>query len=308
MNIEYLSYCKEQLGLSEHSLRAYAQDLRAFGSFVAVKQLTSLPEKTDIISYQTHLREECEASPATIRRRIVTLKSYFRWLEDNDTSVTSPFRGLRLELKIPKTLPRPVDRPTLTQLFRTTRSILDTIPAHQVSSEQRFSIEQITGLVSRLLVVTGLRIGEITGLDVSDVSGAASRIRVRGKGNRERTVYVTNERLLLDFRTYWEWRYRAAGSASCLFINSLGGRLTAPAFRKRLRTVSKKLVVEPHLTPHRFRHSAATLLIEEGVDIRLVQRLLGHASIATTELYTKVTDNSLIAAIERADTLSQVDS
>ena len=238
---------------------------------------------------------------------MVTLKSYFRWLEDTDASVTSPFRGLRLELKIPKTLPRPVDRPTLAQLFRATRPILDGCPIPRATSEQRFSIEQITGLVARLLVVTGLRISEIPDLNVSDVSGAASRIRVRGKGNRERTVYVTNERLLLDFRTYWEWRYRVAGAASCLFVNSLGGRLTAPAFRKRLRTVSKKLVVEPHLTPHRFRHSAATLLIEEGVDIRLVQRLLGHASIATTELYTKVSDNSLVAAIERADTLSQVD-
>lgn len=307
LNTEYLAFCKEQLGLSEHSLRAYAQDLRAFGAYAGSRQLASLPEKADIISYQKHLREEREASPSTIRRRMVTLKSYFQWLEDNDPSVTSPFRGLRLELKIPKTLPRPVDRPTLAQLFRATRPILDGCPLPRATSEQRFSIEQITGLVSRLLVVTGLRIGEITSLDVGDVSGAASRIRVRGKGNRERTVYVTNERLLLDFRTYWEWRYRAAGAASCLFINSLGGRLTAPAFRKRLRTVSKKLVVEPHLTPHRFRHSAATLLIEEGVDIRLVQRLLGHASIATTELYTKVSDNSLVAAIERADTLSQVD-
>ncbi|MCR9121049.1 MAG: tyrosine-type recombinase/integrase [Phyllobacteriaceae bacterium] len=304
---EYLSYCKEQLGLNEHSLRAYAQDLRAFGAYAALRQVTSLPKKTDIISYQKHLREEREASPATIRRRMVTLKSYFRWLEETDASVTSPFRDLRLELKIPKTLPRPVDRPTLAQLFRATPSTLDSCPMDRIAYEQRFSSEQVTGLVVRLLVVTGLRVGEITSLDVGDVSGAASRIRVRGKGNRERTVYVTNDKLLLDFQTYWDWRYRVAGAASCLFINSLGRRLTAPAFRKRLRTVSKKLVVEPHLTPHRFRHSAATLLIEEGVDIRLVQRLLGHASIATTELYTKVSDNSLVAAIERADTLSQVD-
>ena len=159
----------------------------------------------------------------------------------------------------------------------------------------------------RFLVVTGLRIGEITDLNVGDVSGAASRIKVRGKGNRERTVYVTNERLRNDFRTYWEWRYRTAGAAACLFINTVGAKLTAPTFRKRLRTVSKRLVVDPHLTPHRFRHSAATLLIEEGVDIRLVQRLLGHASITTTELYTKVSDTSLIAAVERADTLSQLD-
>ena len=72
--------------------------------------------------------------------------------------------------------------------------------------------------------------------------------------------------------------------------------------------MSNSLLIEPYLTPHRFRHSAATLLIEEGVDIRIVQRLLGHASISTTEIYTKVSDNSLVAAIERADTLAQVDS
>ena len=87
----------------------------------------------------------------------------------------------------------------------------------------------------------------------------------------------------------------------------MGDRLTPQAFRKRLRTLSKSLRIEPHLTPHRFRHSAATLLIEEGVDIRLVQRLLGHASIATTEIYTKVSDNSLSAAMASADTLGKID-
>ena len=304
---EYQTYCKEQLGLSEHSLRAYCQDLRAFDTYARLTEMASVPKHSAIIGYQTYLRNVCEASPATIRRRMVTLRSYFRWLEETDASVSSPFRGLRLELKIPKTLPRPVDRPILTQLFRASRPILEGGPDSNAGANRRFTLEQITGLVVRLLVVTGLRIGEITDLNVGDVSGAASRIRVRGKGNRERTVYVTNERLLNDFRTYWEWRYRTAGAASCLFINTVGGRLTAPAFRKRLRTVSKRLVVDPHLTPHRFRHSAATLLIEEGVDIRLIQRLLGHASIATTELYTKVSDNSLVAAVERADTLSQVD-
>jgi integrase/recombinase XerD len=91
LNKEYLSYCKEQLGLSEHSSRAYAQDLRAFGAYAGSRQLASPPEKADIISYQTHLREEREASPTTIRRRMVTLKSYFQWLEDNDPSVMSPF-------------------------------------------------------------------------------------------------------------------------------------------------------------------------------------------------------------------------
>jgi len=305
---EFETYCKEQLGLSEHSLRAYAQDLRAFRNYASLENIATMPSQTDIISYQRHLREHRQASPATIRRRIITLKSYFAWLEELDTSMPSPFKGLRLELKIPKRLPRPVDRPTLTALFRASKSILEVRADNSVVPDTTYRTDQITGLVSRLLVVTGLRIGELTNLVVGDVSGAASRIRVTGKGNRERTVYVANERLLADFRHYWERRYRVVGATGCLFVNSRGDRLTAPAFRKRLRTVSKSLLVEPHLTPHRFRHSAATLLIEEGVDIRLVQRLLGHASIATTEIYTKVSDNSLVAAIERADTLAQVDT
>ena len=153
-----------------------------------------------------------------------------------------------------------------------------------------------------------MRIGEITNLKLGDVTGACTRIRVHGKGNKERAVYVTNERLLLDFRSYWKNRSRLGNPSDFLFLNRRGSRLTEPAFRKRLRTVSKSLLISPHMTPHQFRHSAATLLIEEGVDIRLVQRLLGHASISTTEIYTKVSDNSLVAAIERADTLAQVDS
>lgn len=305
---QFETYCKEQLGLSVHSLRAYRQDLQAFHKYTTLHSVDEWPTHEQIVDFQKHLREvEC-ASPSTIRRRIVTLRSYFRWLCDIEPCQPSPFEGLRLDLKIPQRLPRPVDRPTLSALFRTSRHLIELDVEETPSIVPAYSSDQVTGLVARLLVVTGLRIGEITGLAVGDVSSAASQIRVRGKGNRERTVYVTNRRLLLDFRLYWEDRYKMDGAGAPLFLNSRGVRLTEPAFRKRLRTVSKSLLIEPHLTPHRFRHSAATLLIEEGVDIRIVQRLLGHASISTTEIYTKVSDNSLVAAIERADTLAQVDS
>ena len=238
----------------------------------------------------------------------MTLRSYFRWLCESAGGRPSPFDGLRLDLKIPQRLPRPIDRPTLSALFKSSRHLVELDVERSPSLLSTYSPEQITGLVARLLVVTGMRIGEITGLRVGDVSGAGSQIRVQGKGARERTVYVTNRRLLDDFRIFWEARYRNCGPACPLFLNSRGMRLSEAAFRKRLRAISKSLLIEPHLTPHRFRHSAATLLIEEGVDIRIVPRLLGHASISTTELCTKVSDNSLVAAIERADTLAQVDS
>ncbi len=305
---EFETYCQEQLGLSENSLRAYLQDLRTFQNFTILKSVDDWPSYDQIVNYQKYLREESKASAATIRRRIVTLRYYFKWLCEDEKRFSSPFDGLRLELKIPRRLPRPVDRPTLSALFKQSKHLLELDPERAPSIVPSFSSDQITGLVARLLVVTGMRIGEITGLLVGDVTGAGSKIRVRGKGNRERTAYVTNRRLLQDFKFYWDNRYKADGTAAALFLNSRGGRLTEAAFRKRLRTVSKNLLIEPHLTPHRFRHSAATLLIEEGVDIRIVQRLLGHASISTTEIYTKVSDNSLVAAIERADTLAQVES
>lgn len=211
-------------------------------------------------------------------------------------------------MRVPKRLPRPVDRPTLGAVFRSAQHIIQVNPSDESSEAKEIPAAQVTGLIARLLIVAGLRIGELTPLRVRDVSGAATRTRVRGKGDRECIIYVANDRLQTDFRRFWEVRCAAAGSNPWLFTNSIGDRLSPQAFRKRLRTLSKSLRIEPHLTPHRFRHSAATLLIEEGVDIRLVQRLLGHASIATTEIHTKVSDNSLRSAVTAANTLAKVDT
>ena len=304
---DFETYCREQLGLSDHSLRAYRQDLNTFVGFTSLYKMSGHPTAQDIIAYQKDMRERTESSPATIRRRLITLRSYFSWLEQNKPELVSPFCGLRLDMKVPKRLPRPVDRPTLAMVFRFSPHVVELEPSQPCAIEPRISSSQITGLVTRLLVVAGLRISELTSLKMMDVSGAATRIRVRGKGNRERIVFVPNQRLQADFRQFWEHRLKIAGAHGWLFINSQGNQLSPQTYRKRLRKVSEKLLIEPYLTPHQFRHSAATLLIEEGVDIRLVQRLLGHASIATTELYTKVSDNSLVNAVERADTLSQVD-
>lgn len=305
---EFEEYCQEQLGLSKHSLRAYRQDLSAFVKFKTKVGLVEHPSGSDVIAFQKDLREEQSASPSTIRRRLVTLRSYYKWREGACPEERSPFEGLRLDLKIPKRLPRPVDRPTLSALFQSAEHIIDLDPVADPQNQNEFSATKVTGLMARLLVVTGLRISEMTELRVQDVTGAATRIRVRGKGDRERTVYVANDRLQRDFRHYWQCKFDTQGSQAWLFTNTNGERLTAQAYRKRLRTLSRSLRIEPHLTPHRFRHSAATLLIEEGVDIRLVQRLLGHASIATTEIYTKVSDNSLSSAVAAADTLATVDA
>lgn len=288
----FLEYCREQRGLSINSLTAYRQDLQSFSRFLGESLVPgeNLADTQKILGYQKYLREVIGSSPATIRRRMITLKSYFRWAHMQGHISGSPFDGLALELKVPQRLPRPVDRSTLGRLL----------------GERK--VCGCTALVTRLLIVTGLRIGEATHLRIGDVCALGRKIRVRGKGSRERCVYVTNQRFLYEFSAYCEERRRDACSfEEYLFLNTRGSRLTEATFRKRLRTLSQDLMIEPRITPHRFRHSAATLLIEEGVDIRIVQRLLGHASIATTEIYTKVSDNALFDALTRADTLSHLE-
>ncbi len=303
---EFCAYCQEQLSLTENSVRAYLQDLRCFQKFSICCPVDEWPSQDQIIAYHRHLRERQRASASTIRRRIVTLRAYFRWAAERDARPSTPFDGLRLDVRIPRRLPRPVDRTTLKSLLKQSGQ------EHSIKERARraqgdlTNTDKVTDLVTRLLVVTGMRIGELTRLRTGDVTAGGTNIRVHGKGNRERTVYVMNQGLLADFREHWERRARTDGPDGFLFLNSRGNRLSEAAYRKRLRVISDSLAIQPHLTPHRFRHSAATLLIEEGIDIRVVQRLLGHASISTTEIYTKVSDTSLIAAVKRADTLARV--
>jgi len=164
----------------------------------------------------------------------------------------------------------------------------------------------VTFLIIKLLIVTGLRISELTNLKVRDVSPDGSQILVNGKGSKERIVFVPNRQLQEEFQRYCQSRAEHRTTATPLFLNAVGRRLRAATFRKRLRALSKRLGIEPHLTPHRFRHSAATLLIEEGIDIRMVQALLGHANLKTTEIYVRVSNDALRRALERVDVLSEL--
>jgi integrase/recombinase XerD len=303
-------YCNLQLGLSVHSLRAYSQDLKVYRRFAARLSDEDAGAPDLPLRFQVHMRDDLRSSPATIRRRMLTLRSFCKWRERERNGPPSPFDTLHIELKVPRRLPRPIDRPTLGDVLDVTRRSPLPDMIQPVLSRQDTTPTcpgWTTSLMIRLLIVTGLRVGELTRLKIGSVSGGATRIRVHGKGNRERTVYVANPSLIADFRAYLNARGTGDSAEADLFLNARGGRLTEAAFRKRLRQLSRQLAITPHLTPHRFRHSAATLLIEEGIDIRIVQRLLGHASIATTELYTKVSDTSLMSAIERADTLTQVE-
>jgi integrase/recombinase XerD len=293
----FVNACRDERGVGHHTLRAYAQDLRTFARFRKQHQLTDPLSKDDILAYHRHLRDELNAKPATIERPLVTLKSYFACRADRNSALPSPFEDVRIAVRIPRRLPRPIERDTLKTILRSEIGPTSAQPADQ----------EVTLLMIKLLIVTGLRISELTNLKIRDVSTDASQMIVRGKGNKERIVFVSNAELQDAFRRYCVDRAKKGSLKSPLFLNAVGRRLRSQTFRKRLRVLSNRLGIAPHLTPHRFRHSAATLLIEEGTDIRMVQALLGHASLRTTEIYVRVSNTALQRALKRVNILGMLE-
>ena len=275
--------------------------VQTFARFTQEHRLGDPLSRDDILAYHRHLRDVIEAKPATIERRLSTLKSYFAWREGRNAALPSPFADLRISIRIPRRLPRPVDRETLQRVLR------PEIPMITPSSESApEAMADVTILIIKLLIVTGLRISELTNLKIGDVPPDACQILVNGKGSRERIVFVPNRPLQDEFKRHCMARREESPRSAALFLNTKGRRLRSATFRKRLRALSRCLEIEPHLTPHRFRHSAATLLVEEGIDIRMVQALLGHASLRTTEIYVRVSNHALRRALEGADILGKL--
>ncbi len=193
---------RDERGVGHHTLRAYAQDLRTFARFAQIHRLSDPLSKDDILACHRHLRDELKAKPATIERRLVTLKSYFAWRADRNSALPSPFTGVRTSVRIPRRLPRPIERETLKAVLESEAEPTSARPAHSaIATDQEATI-----LIIKLLIMTGLRISELTNLKIRDVSTEAAQMIVRGKGNKERIVFVPNAELQEVFRQYCTFR------------------------------------------------------------------------------------------------------
>jgi len=284
----FLDHCRYAKSLSHHTVRAYRIDLQDFLQYLGADVDAPAISSSTVESYVQHLRRR-KLGAATAKRRLGCLKVFFRWLEDAGTIATDPLDKLKLTIKLPRRLPRAITRRDLKEL---------------VKSAARSETPQARGdtdLAIMLMATTGIRVAELVSIRLGDIDGSEGRVRIHGKGNRERTVFVTNRDLLGRLKAHCATRMPDEDGKAALFINRRGLPLSTGAFRARLRKACDHSKVSKRVTPHMLRHTAATLLLEEGVDIRVVQRLLGHQSISTTEIYTHVSDQSLRKALTRAD-------
>jgi len=276
----FIRHCRTIRKLSPHTVRAYELDLERFSQFLGRRAAVAACDRTVIQNYVRHLFDVRALKEASVKRHLATLRSLFHWFEEDGNAIEDPFRGARIRIRMPKRLPRVIARADLRRLLR------DDSPG----APRSFS--DLTAYVAtELLFATGMRVSELAGLLDRAVDLEDGTITIIGKGNRQRRVFVPEEikALLTEYRTARD----VCADAETFLVNSRGAAASPQMIRRLVRVHGERCSVRDRVTPHMFRHSVATYLLEEGVDIRYVQRLLGHRSISTTEIYTHVADAAL---------------
>lgn len=278
---------------SSHTLKAYASDLKDYSHFLARSGLC--PQETEtLVAYADHLMVERSAAPRTLRRRMACLRGFYKDLVRAGTLTRSPFADLEMQLPRPRSLPRALSRGD-------TRLLADVAWRHCFDRTATLDARAFPAAVL-LLVSVGLRVGELVQLRPEDFDVESGALRVRGKGRRERCVFVVDKRL----------RDVMARLAARPHIKALLAPDDYPwstqSARRSLRRLAVDAGVGKRVTPHMLRHTCATLLLEDGVDLRFLQRLLGHENIATTAIYAHVGDTGLRRALEGAGLLSSLRS
>ncbi len=291
--------------LSPHTIRAYDSDIAAFERYLGKPAVVGEINQDRIVGFMESLRAG-GLSPRSIRRRVSGLRGFCRWLcsqglLDSDHSAGIPVLAGRSRA-LPHVLPQH-ELDLLLQALRSTAGLGDEPAPTQVLSRP---YESTTLLAVALMVATGARVHEIVGLSCDDIDLPGRSLRITGKGRRQRQVFLTNDWIATLTHAYLNARTVLNLSHQQLLFNSNYNVLTAPALRLRLVKAAEDAGLVIRVTPHMLRHTAATQLIEAGVDIRFIQRLLGHASLTTTEIYTHVSDKALSRVVSDADVLGRL--
>jgi site-specific recombinase XerD len=280
----YLKGLRAERNLSPYTLRNYATDLRAFMDFV--EDEGGDPLQVDRHTLRRHLARLMEAGVASgsLTRKVSTIRGFYRYLELSGHLEASPFQGVRGPRR-PRRLPS----------FLSNEDVSALVAAPETDTP--------LGLRDRalmeLLYAAGVRVSELVGLDTADADLSDGLLRVRGKGRKERVVLIGRpaRRALAGYLR--EGRPRlAVGAEAALFLNHKGGRLSVRGVEGLVRKYALAAGLDQRIFPHLLRHTFATHMLEGGADLRVLQELLGHASINSTQIYTHVTEQAKRRAIE----------
>lgn len=275
-SITFLSYCKNRKVLNSKTLKAYSIDLKQF-----ITYSHDSFNRESICSYISLLHNTFK--PKTARRKIATLKAFTHYLMIEDIIETNPFDKIETSFREPALLPKTIPLDTI-------KAVLSAAYSELSSAKTSYSIKSASRNVAilELLFATGARVSEICFLTPKAVNTTDYTIKIYGKGSKERIIQIENDDVKKALNNYQKLFKEEMLTCGYFFVNKLHHRLTDQSVREMINKYSKLAGSNIHITPHMFRHSFATLLLEEDVDIRYIQKLLGHSSITTTQIYTHV--------------------
>ena len=273
---EFINYCRYHKKLSEKTIRAYKIDLSQYGVF------SNELSKQALWDYIEYLNKKYK--PKTAKRKLATLKAFIHFLLLQDLIDFNPFDKLETTIKEPLLLPKTIPLGVIAKLISFSyQQIVFAKSDYQIRSAVRNTA------ILELLFATGARVAEICTFRSDNVDLLGNSVKFYGKGSKERIIPIENFAVLSIFRKYHSLFEKEIPDSGYFFVNKLGRRMTEQSVRNMINFYCKQCGVDMHITPHMFRHSFATLLLEEDVDIRYIQRMLGHSSITTTQIYTHVT-------------------
>jgi integrase/recombinase XerD len=302
---QYVRWLNVTRDLSPHTIRAYESDIAAFERHLGIRSFVRNIDRDCLVAF-LEAQQAAGLSARSIRRRASGLRGFCHWLLSCRLLSADPWVGTTVAAGRARNLPSIVATHDLDRLFFSLRRTAGVARVHNGDAVLDRPHESTTLLAVALMVVTGARVGEVVSIRCQSIDLAARSLRILGKGRRERQVFLTNAWITDLTRAYLRTRTLLGIDHPHLLFNSRHDPLTAAALRSRLVKAARHAGVGPRVTPHMLRHTAATQLIEAGVDIRYIQRLLGHASLSTTEIYTHVSDRALRRVVSDADVLGRV--
>lgn len=289
----FLGAAAIERNLSRLTVKAYAGDLRRFLKTVEAPQVEGVTAD-DLRRFIEGMEKLGTLQDTTIRRHVATLKAFFKFLEEEQILDDSPARRLRGHFTVTRRLPRVMSLREIRSLLRLCRKrVLEFEISGRLAREGKpFDSSLFRALrnlaMFELLFATGMRIGELVALDISDVNLQDGTVRILGKGRRERMAFISSGEALQAVRDYTALRSSLSSACTALVLNKNGGRLTIYSVENAFARCCREARIKRSYTPHCLRHTMATMLLNNGADIRSVQEILGHRTIITTQIYTEV--------------------
>lgn len=274
---KFINYLKATKNLSQKTLIAYSSDLNQFNCFE--HDILS----PDICAFISYLSSDLNLKDTSIRRKIITLKNFYDYLLVNDIISASPFRKIKFRFKQERKLPKTVPVSDINKILKCFN-----VDISSYSTFAQKSFIRDAALID-LLISTGIRIGEAVAITLEDIITSERTLLIHGKGRKQRLIYISSS--ITWNRIKILIKERANSNNNYLFVNRYGQPITIHGVEDIYKKYIKKAQIHAKSTPHYLRHTFATNLLANGADLRSVQEILGHASVATTQIYTEVTTN-----------------